>query len=501
MTFETDRARFLGRGRSVRNPAALEPGAVLGGAVGAVLDPIFSLRTRLRLLPGRSASVAFTTAVLGTPEQAFDVADRYRDPRSAERALDLAWTTAQIELRELATSSADAALYETLAGDLFFSNPRLRAPEPELLRNTGSQPLLWSIGVSGDWPIVLATVDSLEGLPTVAELLRAHRYWRRRGMVVDLVLLNTRGASYVQDLTEKLTGAVRASSEAPVNEQPGGVVVRRKDLLRPEELQMLRATARVHVACDGRKLGQIIDPGQVDLRRAAEETASTRGPLQRIGIGVADRLRVPAPGPEKVGRVAAPGQTVVAIAPPDRPPLLLDNGFGGLAEDGAYEIRLGPSGLPPAPWSNVVASEAGGFLVTERGGGFSWAGSSYFFRLTPWHNDPVRDPVSDVLYLRDEETRVLWSATPGPCSTGSGYTVRHLPGRATFTHQHEEIAVELTMGLDEPTGAKVSRLLVHNTGNRSRRLSVTAYVEWALGPEREHAQHQIRTEYDPTRGA
>jgi cyclic beta-1,2-glucan synthetase len=501
VTFETDRARFLGRGRSVRYPAALGPGAVLGGGVGAVLDPIFALRTRLRLLPGRSASVAFTTAVLGTPEQAFDVADRYRDPRSAQRALDLAWTTAQIELRELATTSADAALYETLAGDLFFSDPRLRAPEPELLRNTGSQPLLWSIGVSGDWPIVLATVDSLDGLPTVAELLRAHRYWRRRGMTVDLVLLNTRGASYVQDLTEKLTAAVRASSEAPVNEQPGGVVVRRKDLLRPEEMQMLRATARVHVACDGRKLGQIVDPGQVDLRRAAEEAGSTRGPLQRLGIGLADRLRVPTPGPEKAARVEAPEQTVAAVEPPDRPSLQLDNGFGGLAEDGAYEIRLGRSGLPPAPWSNVVASEAGGFLVTERGGGFNWAGSSYFFRLTPWHNDPVRDPVGDVLYLRDEETRALWSATPGPCSTGSGYTVRHLPGLSTFTHQHEEISVELTMGLDERVGAKVSRLRLQNTGNRARRLSVTAYVEWALGPEREHTQHQVRTEFDLARGA
>ena len=500
VTFETDRARFLGRGRSVRNPAALEAGAALSGSVGAVLDPIFALRTRLRLLPGRSASVAFTTAVLDTAARAFDLADRYRDPRSAQRALDLAWTTAQIELRELATSSADAALYETLAGDLFFSDPRLRAPEPELVRNTGSQPLLWGLGVSGDWPIVLATVDSVDGLPTVIELLRAHRYWRRRGMMVDLVFLNTRGPSYVQDLTDKLTATVRASSEAPVNEQPGGVMVRRKELLRPEELVMLRATARVHVACDGRKLGQIVDPGQVDLRRAMEEARSTRGPLQRLGIGVADRLRIPAPRPEKLVPKEPPEQTA-AVDAPARPELLLDNGLGGLAPDGGYEIRLGRAGLPPAPWSNVVASEAGGFLVTERGGGFSWAGSSYFFRLTPWHNDPVTDPVSDVLYLRDEETRALWTATPGPCSGVTGYTVRHVPGMSTFAHRHHETSIELTVGLDERSGAKVSRLRLTNDGDRPRRLSVTAYVEWALGPEREHTQHQIRTEYDASRGA
>jgi len=501
VTFETDRARFLGRGRSVRNPAALDQGVQLSGSAGAVLDPIFALRTRLQLLPGRSASVSFTTAVGSTRERAFDLADRYRDPHSAQRALDLAWTTAQIELRELKTSSVEAALYQKLAGDLFFSDPRLRAPVPELRRNTGSQPLLWSIGLSGNWPIVLATVDSTDGLSTVGELLRAHRFWRRRGMTVDLVILNTRATSYVEALTEKLTSAVFASSEASVHEQPGGVWVRRKELLRLEELAMLRATARVHVVCDGRKLGQIVDPGQVDLRRAAEELRSTRGPLQRLGIGLADRIRIPAPRPRRVtGGKAGGGQAAPAEVPAPAT-LLLDNGMGGLAPDGSYEIRLGASGLPPAPWANVVASEAGGFVVTERGGGFSWAGNSYFYRLTPWHNDPVSDPVSDVLYLRDEDTHALWTATPGPSSDGSGYTVRHAPGMSSFVHLHEDIRSELTLGLVERSGVKVSRLRLLNSGSRPRRLSVTAYVEWVLGPEREHGQHQVWTEYDAARGA
>ncbi|MGZ6035469.1 MAG: glucoamylase family protein, partial [Myxococcaceae bacterium] len=259
VTCETDRSRFLGRGRSTRAPAALDDGAELSGTTGAVIDPIFALRCRLRLEPGRSASAAFTTLVTTTFERALELADRYRDPRSAQRALELAWAAAQIELRELDTSSVDAGVFQQLAGALFFSDPRLRAPEAELLANQGSQPMLWAIGLSGDWPILLATIDSTDGLPTLRQLLSAHQYWRRRGMPVDLVILNTRGTSYADGIGDQVSATVLSSSEAGMVDRPGGVHLRRRDLLGPAELRMLRATARVHLPCDGRRLGSILE--------------------------------------------------------------------------------------------------------------------------------------------------------------------------------------------------------------------------------------------------
>ena len=88
----------------------------LSGTTGAVLDPIFALRARVRLRPGQSAAVAFTTLVATSRERAFELADRYRDPHAAQRALDLAWTSSQIELRELGLSPADSAVAQELAG-------------------------------------------------------------------------------------------------------------------------------------------------------------------------------------------------------------------------------------------------------------------------------------------------------------------------------------------------------------------------------------------------
>ncbi|HSB54832.1 MAG TPA: glucoamylase family protein, partial [Gemmatimonadales bacterium] len=503
---ETDRARFLGRGRSTRDPVALEQDGPLSMTTGAVLDPVIALRARVTLPPGQTASVAFTTLIATSRERAFELADRYRDPHAAQRALDLAWTANQAELRELGLTPTLAGVFQELAGLLFHGTAALRAPQAELRRSTGSQPLLWANGISGDWPIVLATIDSADGLPTLRELLAAHRYWRLRGMTVDLVILNTLPPDYLQDLADRITGAVFALGDSGAVDRAGGVFLRRKDLLPPEQLRMLRATARVHIPCDGRALGRIMTTAlqseELGLEPPADEgeppLPSEERPPDRANAGVVRVVR--RLGAKLLAPLAALASELVEEAPQGRarvPAVLPDNGFGELTPDGDYQIRVAGDRVPPAPWANVIANPHGGFVVTERGGGFTWAASSYFYRLTPWHNDPVADPVSEVVYLEDHETEELWSATPGPVRTEQEFTVCHGAGSSTFTSVHTGIATELTLGMADDAAVKIALLRVTNAGKRRRRLRLTTFVEWNLGALREHTQHQVGTTWDP----
>ncbi|MEY4513094.1 MAG: hypothetical protein RLZZ450_5216, partial [Pseudomonadota bacterium] len=512
VSYETSRAQFIGRGRSVRRPAAMDLDGPLSGSTGAVLDPIFALRVRVELEPGQSAQVAFTTLVAPTREAAFALADRYHHPQAAQRALDLAWTSTQVELRELQVSQADAGVFQELAGALLYATPALRAGADELVRNHGSLPLLWEQGISGDWPIVLATIEAQDGLRTLRELFAAHHYWRRRGMMVDLVVLNLQPSLYLQELTNEINAGLFGSSDAGMLDRPGGVFMRRKDLLKPETLLMLRATARVHVACDGQPLERTARRGRSQNipQPALPTPPSPRNPQQarRIGLstsgaaieGLAGRARMAVdsalPAPE-----ARHERGSRASTPPPAQPLLFDNGLGGLTSTGAYQIRIEADKLPPAPWVNVVANPFGGFVVSEQGGGFTWAQSSYFFRLTPWRNDPVGDLPGEVLYLRDEDTRDVWSATPAPIAGDGPYTVEHDAGSSRFTHEHAGIESVLTLGIAEHAAVKISRLRLRNRSSRPRQISVTAYVEWTLGVLREHTQHQVHTRFDPTQRA
>jgi cyclic beta-1,2-glucan synthetase len=518
VTHETDRARFLGRGRTVRNPAALDAGAdgPLSRTTGAVLDPIVSLRARLSLEPGASATIAFTSLVAPTRERAFELADRYDEPHAAQRALDLAWTTAQVELRELNITPSDAAVFQDFAGHLFHADRSMGPNVEERARNRGSQALLWSIGISGDWPILLASIDSTDGLPTLRQLLAAHRYWRRRGMLVDLVVLDTHPSTYFQHGHDRIMAAVLHSGEAGVRDQPGGIFVRRADVLAADALLMLRATARVHVKCDGQSLGRTLEPNAnqdpedetsgVTIPRLSERsTPQVVRALQRITSLLLDPLSdangTRSDETRTMVRRPKPGSGVAKFEPPDTSSLLLGNGLGGLTPEGEYEIRLLGADLPPAPWVNVIANPRGGLVVSERGAGFTWAENSYFYRLTPWHNDPVSDPISDVLYLRDEDSGDLWSATPAPIRHASPYTVRHGAGSSTFEHEHAHIASRLTLGVAPDDPVKLALLRLTNTGNVHRKLTVTAYVEWTLGVQREHTRNYVQTAFDATRRA
>ncbi|MBL0178367.1 MAG: hypothetical protein IPP98_04465 [Gemmatimonadetes bacterium] len=480
------------------------------GTTGPVLDPVFAIRIRIRLAPGQSGSVAFTTLVATTRARAFELAGRYHDPHAAQRALDLAWTSTQAELRELQVTPLAASLFQDLAGHLLYSTGQFRAPQEELFRSRGSQPLLWAHGISGDWPILLAIIDGDEGMSTLRELLAAHHYWRRRGMMVDLVVLNAQASTYLQAVNDSITAMMFSLGEATVLDRPGGVFLRRADQLGADDLLMLRTTARVLITCDGRSLETILRDGTTEAQATPTAEPERRAPAPRSSTQRASRgsrmrqwLGVPMSGAVAPVPAVRPAERAGAL--PSRgaagPPLQLDNGFGGLTAQHDYQIRVQGDDLPPAPWVNVVANPLGGFVVSERGAGFTWAGNSYFYRLTPWHNDPVSDPISDVLYLRDEESGDLWSATPAPVGDDIAYVVRHAPGRSVFQHEHRDISTELTLGMVEGTSVRVSRLRLTNTGTVSRRLSVTAYVEWTLGVRREQTQHHVRTEFVPALNA
>jgi cyclic beta-1,2-glucan synthetase len=209
---------------------------------------------------------------------------------------------------------------------------------------------------------------------------------------------------------------------------------------------------------------------------------------------------LPPAGSSRRARRVSPPPPGPAGAPAP-PTLQFDNTFGGMHENGYYEVYVRGDHVPPAPWSNVIANPHGGFVVTERGAGFTWAESSYFFRLTPWQNDPVSDPSGEVVYLRDEESGELWSATPAPIRSELPYRVRHGAGISSFDHERAGIATQLHVGMAEDEPVKISLLRVSNRDARVRRISVTAYVEWTLGAQRERTQHLVRTSFEAGHGA
>jgi cyclic beta-1,2-glucan synthetase len=467
---ETDRARFLGRGREVRTPMAVVDGLPLSNTAGAVLDPVFALRRRVRIAPGRTARIAFWTLVAASRSEVLDLVDKHLDANAFERAATLAWTQAQVQLAHLGVEPEQASLFQRLAGHALYADPSLR-PSPDTLRRGGAGPqALWAQGISGDQPIVLVRIDAVEDIAIVRQLLRAHEYWRMKQLAVDLVILNERSSSYIQDLQVALETQVRTSESRPQVGARGSVFVLRADLISAETRNLLLSMARAVLV--GRR-GTLAE--QLDRLRAA-----------------------PAASPPRRTPNAEPAQ---ALAAPQK--LEFFNGLGGFAADGReYVTILGAGRWLPAPWINVIANASFGFQVGVEGSGYTWSLGSRENQLTPWSNDPVTDRPGEVIYVRDEDGGELWGPTALPIrDEAAPYVATHGQGYSRFEHTAHGVALELVQYVPLQDPVKISRLTLRNTSERARRLSVTAYAEWVLGPSRAASVLSIVTEIDPQTGA
>ncbi len=475
MEIETDRARFLGRGRDARAPIAAMDGRRLSNTVGTVLDPVFALRRRVRIQPGETVRIAFWTVVASSRADVLDLVDKHHDANAFERAATLAWTQAQVQLGHLGVDADEASLFQRLAGHVLYADPSARPSSDAIRRGGGAPAALWAQGISGDIPIVLVRIDDIEDIAIVGQLLRAHEYWRMKQLAVDLVILNERASSYVQDLQIALETTVRTSQSHPrvgVDGARGSVFVLRTDLISQETRALLPSVARVVLA--GR-YGSLSD--QLDRFRAAN---------------------APAPPPPRRLQTADVQPSV---------PVTLDleffNGLGGFAANGReYVTILGAGQVTPAPWTNVISNASFGFQVTVEGGGYTWSVNSRENQLTPWSNDPVTDRPGEVIFLRDEDTGELWGPTALPSrDEAAPYIVRHGQGYSRFEHAAHGIELDLLQYVPLGDPIKISRLTIRNKSARTRRLSVTAYVEWVLGPSRSASAPFIVTEIEPETGA
>ncbi len=470
-SYETDRAKFIGRCRSVAHPFAFDKVAPLSNTDGAVLDPIVAIRQSVVIEPDTSANWHIISGMAQTRAAALALIARYRDPSIAGRAFEMAWSHSRLVLRQVETTEAEAQLYVQLASSVIHANPLHRAGTGILTRNQLGQSSLWAFGISGDIPIILMRIADIHRIDLVKQVLQAHAYWREIGLEVDLVILNEDFSGYRQVLQDRILGLIAAGTEGHLVDKPGGIFLRRSEQLSEEERVLLQTVARV-ILTDGVK--------------TLAEQVERRAPVERkIPHFIPTRSMLPA-----------------TTSTPDSRERVFFNGLGGFTPDGReYVTSLAPGQTTPAPWANVIANSQIGTVITESGGAYTWVDNAHEFRLTPWCNDPVGDTSGEAFYLRDEESGQFWSPTALPARGTGTYVCRHGFGYSVFEYTQLGISTEIWTYVTLDSPVKLLVVKVRNCSDRARRLSVTGYWELVLGQWRHANLMHVVTEIDPTTGA
>jgi cellobiose phosphorylase len=472
ISYETDRMRFIGRGRTIADPQAMADPAPLSGQEGSVLDPIVAIRHQITLDPEEKVTIDIVSGIGATRDACLGLAEKYQDRRLADRVFDLAWTHSQVLLRQINATEADAQLYGHIAGSIVYANSSLRADASVLMKNRRGQSDMWGYSISGDLPIVLLEIADPANIDLARQLIQAHGYWRLKGLAVDLLIWNEDHSGYRQLLQDQIMGLISAGVEATLTDQPGSIFVRPGDQISSEDRILFQSVARA-ILSDSR--GTLVDQMQ---RRIAEVT---------IPVLPLARAHRPAPA---------------AVAASPRSDLIFFNGVGGFTPDGReYIITTSEREMTPTPWVNVLANSRFGTVISESGLACTWSENAQEFRLTPWSNDPVSDSSGEAFYIRDEESGHFWSPMPMPRPGAAPYTIRHGFGYSIFEHTEGGIRSEVSVYVAVDAAIKYTVLKVRNESGRSRRLSATGYVEWVLGDLRPKSALHVITEIDPNGGA
>ncbi len=463
---ESDRARFIGRGRNMRSPAALSNAAGLSGSTGPLLDPVMALSQDIVLEPSAHVQLAWVTSSASTRDDVLSLAVRFQNWREIDAVFDAARHKSEADVRASRLSTTDLSAMEQVLSALLYPSPALRAAPDVLASNSLSQTGLYAFGLSGDLPILLLRVRE-QHAPVLRAALRAHAYWRNRQVSVNLVLLNEQDSGYEQTLDQYLHRLLARSGNAVWLNRRDGIFVIRASQLTEQQRSLLLSSARV-----------ILDNS---LDTLAEQTLALQQPSTPLPRLVADAAN-----------------SEEHTQPVDRPrDLRFDNGLGGFSADGCeYVIYLEPGQNTPVPWTNVIANPEFGCLTSEAGLGSTWAGNSGENRLTPWRNDPVLNAAGEAIYLRDEETADVWSPTPAPAPALAPYLIRHGAGYTQFEHASHGLLQALRVYVAPDAPVKLMRLRLTNTLARRRRITVTYYAEWVLGTTPENTRPFVVPDYD-----
>lgn len=473
VSYETDRMQFIGRGRTLVHPQAMD--TELSGNQGSVLDPILSIRYRISIKPNQTATIDLIYGITETKEACEGLMHKYRDQHLKSRAFELSWTHNQVLLRQINATEADAQLYDRLSSSIIYNNPDLRANASVIQSNVRGQSGLWSHSVSGDIPIVLLHVYDTESMDLVKQMIQAHAYWRLKGLAVDLVIWNEDYGSYRQLLQDQILGLITSeagNSNNPVYAKPGAIFVKSADQLSSEDRILFESVARVIIHDNKGTLAEQVN---------RHYTEKAWPPLLEIKSIPTDILPS-------------------TLALPDD--LLFFNGTGGFTPDGkAYKIKIDPQQTTPAPWVNVIANPDFGTVVSESGSAYTWAINAHEYRMTPWSNDPVSDVGGEAFYIRDEESGQFWSPAPFPAIGSSPYITTHGFGYSTFEHEEQGLSSEMTVFVDKDLPIKFVVLTIKNQSGRERSLSVTGFLEIVLGDVRSKTNMHILSEHNSNDGA
>ncbi len=448
--YETNRVSFIGRNHTTSNPDAIY--RPLSNKAGSPLEAIMSLRNRVLVKASSETSVYLINGFGKSKEQILNIIHSYPDALTIQKAFEVATLMNVENTKAMGLTGKDMRLYNIMLNYLYqtsriaFSDDRMK----NLRENALAQNGLWKFGISGDFPIILVDIKDIVDVGFVLDILKCFEYYKNHSIFVDIVIVNTENEQYEKLVKREIDDELyRMYTLNSFSHTPGKVVVVDGSELSKEERGLFDVVARLRFVLDDHKsLQEKVE----ELQQNSKASSHLQNETQ-----VSNEIEIK--------------------------DLLYRNKFGGFNSAGDEYIITDKD--TPTPWSNVIANDSMGTIVTNNGCGFTYAYNSGEFKITAWSNDMVVNDKSEGIRINRK------NFDPVVCKHGFGYT--------TLESETDFLKQSITEFVPVSDTVKIYVVKLVNKEDDLQEVDLSFWINPVLGNFEEKTGRYILSEYDKSK--
>ena len=446
-SYETERNNFIGRSNTISTAKALN--GELSNHSGDNLDPVLSLRNKI-LVPANGSKIVYMVIGFGrSREQLMDIVKSYNSSYDLERAFLVSSLMNTINTKNMNLNGDMMRTFNIMLNYLY-QTTRISVTEERmsyLRKNALGQTGLWKYGVSGDRPIISAEINDISGMSFINDLLKAFEYFKNKSIFIDVIIINKEKGQYAEIIDKTIRDEkYRMYTLNSFYHTPGSITVINGEDITKEDQSLLDIVPRL----------RFIVNEHMSLKEAVEDLQKNNTITEYQPVEKEENVKE-----DKKEKLA------------------LDNGYGGFKSNGREYVIYNKN--TPMPWTNVIANENFGTIITNNGCGYTYAYNSGEFKISSWTNETVINDQSEGFKFNGK----LFD--PEKCTHGFGYSVLESETK-DFKHEITEfVAVKDTI--------KIYLMKLKNKKKSASKVDVEFWINPTFGNFEEKTSRHILTEF------
>ena len=472
LEYEINESRFIGRG-NLEIPKMIENSIPLSKKTGLVTEPIIALKKTLKIKPQETVYVDLILSVGEEEKKVKENLEKYLIFENVKNEFQLSKARVEAENRYLGVKGRETVIYQKILSYIIFGSPLKSVKLKKLITGEYKQSDLWKYGISGDLPIILVKLQDVNDSYIVKEVLKAYEFFRSKNVETEIVILDEEKHSYENYVREEIENQILNKHMAYLKNTRAGIFLLSKNEIDKKDISLLELVAEVII--DSRKGGL-----ENNIRELEEEYLEKTESFN-----------------EKENNIIYEEEKDEDIdILKNNEKLKYYNEYGAFSEDGKeYLIRVNKENRLPTVWSNILANEKFGTVVTENMGGYTWYKNSRLNRVSTWNNNPVLDVPSEIIYLKEENEKT-WSLGLNPMPDNRNYNIIYGFGYSKYIHKSSGIEQELEVFVPKEDSCKVNVLSLKNTTPNRKKLKLYYYIKQVAGEDEIKTDGYLETKLD-----